>query len=223
MRARTHAVSAQEKRIQTHREEHDALHEDIFDHRKRADQFEVDLKEHQERVNKLRVALNAAKTNKEYAALLTEINTHKADNARIEEQELKLLSDIDELKARREAVATTVAEEEKRLEELKSSSAEEIARLEKMVEELTVKRREAAPRVPPDVLAVFERVAEKYDGEALAEIEINGRKPPYTYTCGGCYMSLNAEHANALRTKDAVRQCDNCQRILCLPPEAKDK
>ena len=27
-------------------------------------------------------------------------------------------------------------------------------------------------------------------------------------------MSLNAEHANALQSKDEVRQCDNCERWL---------
>jgi len=32
--------------------------------------------------------------------------------------------------------------------------------------------------------------------------------------CGGCYMSLNAEHANVLRTRDEIRTCDNCKRIL---------
>jgi len=106
---------------------------------------------------------------------------------------------------------------------LKASSAEEIARLEAMVKDLTAQREGAAKAVPAGALMAFERMAEKYDGEAMAEIEINGRKPPYTYICGGCFMSLNAEHANALRTKDAIRQCDNCQRILCLPPEEKDK
>jgi predicted nucleic acid-binding Zn-ribbon protein len=31
-------------------------------------------------------------------------------------------------------------------------------------------------------------------------------------------MTLNAEHANALRVRDEIRKCDNCGRILYLEP-----
>ncbi|MCK5557566.1 MAG: hypothetical protein KAJ01_04270, partial [Candidatus Hydrogenedentes bacterium] len=102
----------------------------------------------------------------------------------------------------------------KRLEEIKASSVEEIARLESMVTKLSGKRVEASKSVPPKALSLFERIAQQYDGEALAKIETSGRKPPHSYTCGGCFMGLNAEHANALGTKDDIRQCDNCKRIL---------
>ena len=50
----------------------------------------------------------------------------------------------------------------------------------------------------------------------MAPIEIEGTKPPHSYVCGGCFMSLNAEHANALRSRDEVRTCDSCGRILYL-------
>jgi predicted nucleic acid-binding Zn-ribbon protein len=53
----------------------------------------------------------------------------------------------------------------------------------------------------------------------MAKIEFHGKKPPYEYVCGGCYMSLTAEHANALRTRDELRFCDNCGRILYLEEE----
>jgi predicted nucleic acid-binding Zn-ribbon protein len=55
----------------------------------------------------------------------------------------------------------------------------------------------------------------------MAAIEIHGKRPPHDYVCGGCYMSLNAEHVNALRTRDEIRTCDNCGRILYLEAEAE--
>jgi hypothetical protein len=69
-------------------------------------------------------------------------------------------------------------------------------------------------------LAVFDRIAGNYDGDAMDAIEFQGSKPPYEFICGGCYMSLTAEHVNALRTKDEIRTCDNCRRILYLEPQA---
>ncbi len=36
-------------------------------------------------------------------------------------------------------------------------------------------------------------------------------------SCGSCYMGLNVEHLNALRSRDTIRRCDSCNRILYLP------
>ena len=36
-------------------------------------------------------------------------------------------------------------------------------------------------------------------------------------------MSLNAEHANALSSRDEIRNCDNCGRILYLVEQEKTK
>jgi len=219
MRARRNAVKAQEARIAKHREEHESLRQQALQQRKQADEYENRLRESEEAVSKLRVALNSAKTNKEYAAVLTQINTHKADNAKIEEEALKIIGGVDALKQQAEGVTKVVEEEEARLQEIQDSTAEEVAKLDKMIQDLQAKRNEAAQAVTPEALAVFDRLAEQYEGEALAKVEVVGKKPPYDYTCGGCYMTLNAEHANALRSRDEIRQCDNCQRILFLDPK----
>jgi predicted nucleic acid-binding Zn-ribbon protein len=217
-KARLRAVKAQEARIAKHRQERESLQNSSIERRKQADEFELSLRENEEHIAKLRVNLNAAKTNKEYAALLTQINTQKADNAKFEEQALKILGEVDGLKTQIEDADKQIAQEEEKLGEINANSAEEIQKLEAMLSDLQTKRDAAAEQLPDTVLAMFDRLSQQYDGEALAKIEVNGRRPPYTYTCGGCFMSLNAEHANALRTRDEVRQCDNCQRILYIDP-----
>jgi predicted nucleic acid-binding Zn-ribbon protein len=186
------------------------------DRRKDADRLELDLRTKEEQVTKLRTALNLAKTNKEYAAILTQINTYKADNAKVEEQVLKIMTDVDAVKAQSDKIAVQVEAEEKRLAEIGQASGAEITKLTAMFDELTKQRETAAAAVPEEALNTFERIAERNDGDAMAVIEVHGRKPPYDYVCGGCYMSLNAEHANALRTRDEIRNCDNCGRILYL-------
>jgi hypothetical protein len=113
-----------------------------------------------------------------------------------------------------EEIKQSIQQEQEKLEEVKAGSQAEIDKLSGMVDELEKKRATAAEGIDPGVMKVFERVAERYEGEAMAPVEVMGKKPPYDYVCGGCYMALTAEHANALRVRDEIRRCDSCGRIL---------
>jgi predicted nucleic acid-binding Zn-ribbon protein len=221
LRIRTASVSAQQKKIDDLQDQVDSLEQQCLDRRKQADSFELTLKESDERVSKLRGDLHSAKSNKEYSALLTQINTLKADNAKIEDQTLKIMQEIETLKSQAEEISKGMESEQKRLEDVKSNTDEEIQRLTKMKEDLEAQREQAAKDIDPESLAVFDRIAESYDGEAMAPIEIHGKKPPHSYVCGGCYMGLTPEHANALGVRDEIRTCDNCGRILYLESHAK--
>ena len=219
LRTRKAAVDAQQRRIDQAQGEVDAIRERILNGRKQADSHDLVLRQRDEEVSKLRVALNTAKTNKEYAAILTQINTLKADNAKREEETLKIMQEVENLKGQLGEIEKTHADEVSRLEEVRASSQEEVQRLTRMMDELTSQRQEAASALNHDTLNVFDRIAGNYDGEAMAPIEIHGKKPPYTYVCGGCYMGLTPEHANALSVRSEIRTCNNCGRILYLDAE----
>jgi predicted nucleic acid-binding Zn-ribbon protein len=232
LRTRSAAVEAQQNRLQEYIDEHEALHQSALERQKDADSVELQLKEWAEQISHLRTSLNSTKTNKEYAAILTQINTLKADNSKLEDKGLKLIGEVDEIRTQREEAKTRIAEGEAALEEIKRTSSEEVTRLEGMLAEFETKRAAAAAEVPPVELEVFDRIASLRSGDAMAPIEIHGKKPPHEYICGGCYMSTAAEHANALRTRDELRFCDSCGRILYLeemagggesPPEASER
>jgi predicted nucleic acid-binding Zn-ribbon protein len=221
LRSRKNAVLAQQARLDQLNATHTALHDKYLTRRKDGDRLALDLKAREDQVAKFRTALNSAKTNKEYAAILTQINTLKADNAKMEEEALRVLQDADAVKVQADEAAKQVEAEKNRLVEIQRISAEEVTRLTALMEELRAKRSEAAGHAPSPALAIFDRIASNYDGHAMAVIEIQGSKPPHEYICGGCHMSLTAEHVNALRTKDEIRTCDNCGRILYLEPQAE--
>jgi predicted nucleic acid-binding Zn-ribbon protein len=210
------AVAVQERRIEQLQGEWNDRNDRNLHRRADAERLELDLAQKDEQVAKLRAALNTAKTNKEYAAILTQINTSKADNAKYEEQALAILADVEAIRAVTDELKQKIEAETAKLDAIRSRSNAEIARLDALASQITTERDEAAQNVPEKALALFDRVAESYDGEAMAAIEVRGKKPPHTYVCGGCYMSLNAEHANALRVRDEIRTCGNCGRILFL-------
>ena len=64
-------------------------------------------------------------------------------------------------------------------------------------EELLGRRREGSEGLPPTALATFTRVAEKHDGEGLAEV-IRLHPKREEYACGGCNMTVPLDHVNAL-------------------------
>ena len=201
LRIRQNAVSGQQRKIDQLRSDFDSLKAQSFQKRKESDQIDLDLKSREEKVTELRTVLNTAKTNKEYAAILTGINTLKADNAKFEEEALTIMQDIDVLKVQCDETRAEIDVEQVRLDETTTINADEIVRLNNILGELATKREDAARQVPANELALFERIGTSSDGDAMAPVEVHGAKPPYSYVCGGCYMGLNAEHANALQTK----------------------
>lgn len=218
LKTRQSAVDLQQRRIDQHQQQWEALYEKSSTRRKDADRHELDLRQSEEHVAKLRSALNTAKTNKEYAAVLTQINTLKADNAKLEESTIKIIQDVDVVRAEADKIKQQIEAEKKRLDEIMQTNAAEIEKLNGMLAELNAKRDQATVGLAADHLTVFQRVADRYEGEAMAAVQIEGKKPPYEYICGGCFMSLSAEHANALKVRDEIRTCNNCGRILYMEP-----
>jgi predicted nucleic acid-binding Zn-ribbon protein len=75
-----------------------------------------------------------------------------------------------------------------------------------------------SPAKSPSALNIFKRVADSYDGEALAEVE-KADENSVSWSCGGCFMGIPAEIVNVLTGKDDLIRCTNCTRILYLREE----
>lgn len=219
LRIASAAVDAQRRRLDQMRQQHQGLHDDFLDRQKRAGAVELDLRGREEETVKLRQALSTARTNKEYAAILTHINTIKADSSKLEDEALRMMQEADKVQAEAQQAEQQIAEAEQVLQRVEQTSAEQIARLEGRLREFQEKRDAAAADVPSQALVTFDRIAATRDGDVMAQIVVVGTRPPHEYVCGGCNMSITAEHANALRTRDELRSCDCCGRILYLAPE----
>jgi len=88
-------VIIQENQIRTLQNALEAKKEEVLLSKVQFDRLELELKSRDDQIARLRASLNSAKTNKEYAAVLTQLNTNKADNSKIETQSLELLKNIE--------------------------------------------------------------------------------------------------------------------------------
>ena len=179
------------------------------------DRLELELKSRDETIAKLRASLNSAKTNKEYAAVLTQLNTTKADSSKIETQSLELLKDIEADEAECRDIQKQIDEQKETLEETRKESEILAIKFQTEIDKIQVDWDEVAQTIPRDSLDMFKRVAETYDGQAVALVEQQGGTKG-AYSCGGCFMGITAENVNVLMTKDDIIRCPNCTRILVL-------
>ncbi|MHC4947721.1 MAG: zinc ribbon domain-containing protein [Planctomycetota bacterium] len=174
-----------------------------------------------DRLEKLRDELNTSVTNKQYTAVLTELNTVKAQRSEIEDRELQQMEAVEQLDA---AIAETegqIGERTKVRDVARAQLEERHAEVGQRLSELEIERASAAGAVPESELAVFEQVSDTYDGEAMAPIEEVDRRHR-EYACGACNMHLPFEQVVSLMSHgDTLVRCTACDRILYLEEETR--
>ncbi|MDH7598550.1 MAG: C4-type zinc ribbon domain-containing protein [Sedimentisphaerales bacterium] len=208
-------VAIHESRIKAEQATLEAKREEIKRTKMQCDRLDLELKTRDQEIAKYRAALNTARTNKEYATLLTQLNTTKADNSKLETQILELMKGIEAEEAECDALQAQIEEHRRQLEQIRTETEAAAAKLQAEVDQIQAEWDEVASTIPPDVLEIFKRVAETYDGKAVVEIE-QGEGRSHSYSCGGCFMGVTTESVNLLMTKDEIIRCPNCTRILVL-------
>jgi predicted nucleic acid-binding Zn-ribbon protein len=177
---------------------------------------DLEMKTRQEHIEKMRASLNNTKTNKEYSAILVQISAEKNEVAKIETALLEQMQQLETLGKVLDSIRQQIAAEQQVLAKIESEHAEKVGALNSQIAAMKARRDEAAQHVPGDALRQYERVSQKYPGDAMAPVEFD-ESDMDSVSCGSCYMGLNVEHVNALRGRDEIRRCNSCNRILYLP------
>ncbi len=209
-------VIIQENQIRSLQNSLEAKKEEVMLTKVQSDRLELELKSREDEVAKFRTHLNTAKTNKEYATILTQLNTTKADNSKIEAQILELLKDIEADEAECQNIQNQINERKQALEQLRKDSEASATKYEAEIQQIQTEWNQQAEQIPSEPLEIFKRVAETYDGEALATVETQESRPE-AYSCGGCFMGITTESVNLLLTRDDIIRCPTCTRILVMP------
>lgn len=169
---------------------------------------ESELKSKEAEIAKANAQLSLLKTNKEYTAKLTEIETIKADKSIIEEKILISYDEADAVQKQMEQEKKLVAEEEKKFLSQKKEIDDAVAALQSKVKELESQRSHLTPDVEKDILARYEKILDKKNGLAIVPIINN--------VCTGCHMNVPPQTVNDLKMHDKVVICEMCARLLFL-------
>jgi len=165
-----------------------------------------DLKAGAQKVEKLKARSSEIKNNKEYQALLKEIETAEQENKAIEDDILVLMEKIDAAATQITAAEQKANEEEVSIRaELKQHEAA-FAKLEKELQGVEQARQELAARIDPSVLSSYQKLLRTKGGVAIAEARGEN--------CSGCYMSIPPQIFVNIKKNASIITCPNCHRIL---------
>lgn len=179
------------------------------------DEVDVDIKARNAQLAKHREQLNSVKTNKEYAAVLAQLNNEKADLTRTEQRAMEVMEQLETRKKSMDALRHEEQTEIARLREVQELLDQTQGTFSDRLSRLEAQRAAAAERVDAKALETFERISERYEGEATAVVQrVHPRRDEFI--CTGCNMSVTAEVVNALMTRDDLVTCHSCGRILTL-------
>ncbi|MFQ6036960.1 MAG: zinc ribbon domain-containing protein, partial [Sedimentisphaerales bacterium] len=148
-------VIIQENQVRSLQNALEAKKEELQLTKVQCDRLELELKTRDEQIAKLRAALNSAKTNKEYAALLTQLNTTKADNSKIETQILELMKDMEVDETECEKFRQQIGEQKQQLEQTRTEAEQLADKYQAEIEAIQVEWDQVAQTIAPESLEIF--------------------------------------------------------------------
>ena len=200
-----------EERLAGERRRLEAAREALDTSQKNRRQNESEVQDLETKRTKYKGQLMDVQTNKEYTAMLHEIETVEREIGTREDQILEEME-------RAETLSQDAAREEEAFRSVESATRAEGAELDARRAKLEGERKgvtgtrdEVAATIPEEPLGLYQRVA-KLRGTGLSEARDE--------MCQACHLKLRLQMWVDLRQNETLFQCPSCNRILFYEPPA---
>ena len=167
---------------------------------------EVDIASITDKVTKLKDQLFLVTNNKQYDALISEIDHLKSQKTDYENVLLEYLEEKEEITGSIEKMGND-------LESLSESLVIRREKLQTVIEEsaeekllLKKQRKKNTQDIDQNILSIYDRVIEARDGLAVVKLE--------GYACGGCGAHIPPQIVSEVRAKLSIHTCGVCGRFL---------
>lgn len=158
------------------------------------------------KLSRFKDQLMTVKTNKEYTAMLHEI---QAAEEKIRSEEDRILDNMEQTEDMEGSLKKAEEEMLKRSDEIRleiQKTKDSIPRLEAELVKLREEKNRVESIIPEELLARYRRIAKACKGVALAEARDE--------LCSACHVRIRPQmYAELIRTDD-IYVCDSCSRIL---------
>ena len=169
----------------------------------------------EERLKHYQQQISRVSTQREYGALLKEIDTVKGLIRDAEQKALEALEKNEEslkqLEEQREAFRDLDGRYQAELAKWESEKPAVAA----AIDELKQRCKELRDQVPRPVLTLFDRIYERYDGQALSRVrQLEAIRGNTMWHCEACSFNVRPQIVVEIKTGGRLNHCDSCKRIL---------
>ncbi len=177
---------------------------------------EAAVEDSQEKLKKFQQQISLVRTQREYGALLQEIDAAKLAVKTAEEQAFAAME-------RQEETQRRLAERREVFTDLDARYTAELTKWEeekpgvaRLVEELQGRIEVLRERLPEGRLVQFDRIYERHKGDPLAAVRRTDRggRGPQMWHCGACNYRVRPQAVVEIRNDGSLIQCESCKRIL---------
>lgn len=195
-----------DKKIEENSQTVSSAKEKMTASQKRRRELESEVKDIKAQTAKYKRQLNEVKTNKEYTALLKEIEESQKKVDRLEEEfiaEMILEDDIQkEIRAANQAFATA----QEKLTKEKEAVLQKKREMEEKSRQLNQLKSELLPLLPAEQVSLYLNIFRKKNGIALSPVRDD--------FCSMCHVRIRPQVLNELRDGHKLIICENCGRLL---------
>lgn len=168
--------------------------------------LELEVSANREALEQCQKKMLMIKTNKEYDALVKEIDQSKESISSGEDKILMLMGEIEE-------VTSKVEEYQVRCEDVKKVNTEQLETLQAQIDSVEEKqdlknaeRKNIIAKIPKNVMTVYERIRRGRGGMAVVSVRKRA--------CGACFKQLEPQLVQEIKKGERLITCDSCGRIL---------
>ena len=168
--------------------------------------LEIDVMAENDHAAKTKTKLSSVKTNKEYSAILVEVDTVKEKILVLEDRELELMEILEEKEKELLPLKADCKEEEEKFNVYKLKKEAESERTEKELEVIRPRRSQAANNLDVKLLEHYTKVFNAREGVVVVPIHEN--------VCQGCLQQILPQQVIDVKSGETIIYCEQCSRIL---------
>lgn len=159
-----------------------------------------------ENLKKARDRLSEVKTNKEYQAMLKEIESTETKNGTIEDEILIIMDKLDQARKEVKAKEKELDECRRDYETKKRKIEQELKALDSEVAIFIEKDSQLKGQITPAMLKKYETIKNRSQGIAVVAA--------WKETCLGCHMNIPPQLYIELQKSVDIQYCPHCNRII---------
>jgi uncharacterized protein len=161
------------------------------------------------KINRSKQRMNEVKTNKEYQAMLKEIEDLKREIRQKEDQMLEIMENIDSLSSGMQQQEKRLTEYQQKMEADKEELASQSDQVKEQLTHLDELQQRVRERIDAALLRRCDSLMQRHAGIAVAAVEGG--------VCQVCHMGIPPQKFIELQRDERIFQCPHCHRFVYWP------